>query len=321
QGDDPPYLAVGTEVSAKYKGAFCEAKIRKVVRSVKCKVIYKQGLGGATVTDDQIRGTLRAGSVIEVKHPEKKEFVEANITKIQDCSQYTVVFDDGDITTLRRSALCLKSGRHFAESETLDQLPLTHPEHFSNPVIGGRRGRRNRNEESSDEDEPSRRGRCSRDEKEADIGRVVCVEGGDKKKQKDNWFPGLVVAPTAQDTVRIHVKDEYLVRSFKDGRYYTVPKKEATEFTREIGLKVDNHTLRAAVEKALMFLDRDELPPHWDRELLFGLVETTATDSEPGFESDVSLFSIFFFKVLRSSCLAVCGMFSTQYPKPWITCR
>jgi hypothetical protein len=41
QGDDPPYLAVGTEVSAKYKGAFCEAKVRKVVRSVKCKVRIK----------------------------------------------------------------------------------------------------------------------------------------------------------------------------------------------------------------------------------------------------------------------------------------
>lgn len=38
KGDDPPYLAVGTEVSAKYKGAFCEAKVRKIVRSVKCKV-------------------------------------------------------------------------------------------------------------------------------------------------------------------------------------------------------------------------------------------------------------------------------------------
>ena len=55
-----------------------------------------------------------------------------------------IVFDDGDITTLRRSALCLKSGRHFNESETLDQLPLTHPEHFSTPVIAGRRGRRGR---------------------------------------------------------------------------------------------------------------------------------------------------------------------------------
>jgi len=52
---------------------------------------------------------------------------------------------------------------------------------------------------------------------EPEIGRVVCVELGDKKK-KDNWFPGLVVAPTAQDTVRIRVRDDYLVRSFKDAR-------------------------------------------------------------------------------------------------------
>lgn len=38
QADDPPYLSVGTEVSAKYKGAFCEAKVRKVVKNIKCKV-------------------------------------------------------------------------------------------------------------------------------------------------------------------------------------------------------------------------------------------------------------------------------------------
>ncbi|XP_046402121.1 uncharacterized protein LOC124168059 isoform X2 [Ischnura elegans] len=292
-GDDPPYLAVGTEVSAKYKGAFCEAKVRKVVRIVKCKVTFKHGLGTAIVTDDQIRGTLRSGSSIEARHPEKKDFAEASITKIQDCSQYTVVFDDGDITTLRRSALCLKSGRHFAESETLDQLPLTHPEHFSNPVIGGsRRGRRSRqtHDDGSDDEEDSatRKGK-KKEEKEVDIGKVVCVELGERKKQKDNWFPGLVVAPTAQDTVRIRVKDEYLVRSFKDGRYYTVPKKEATEFTREIGAKVDNNTLKTAVEKALQFLDRDELPPHWDRELLFGMDGSSGdSNSEAGSDSDSS---------------------------------
>ena len=143
----------------------------------------------------------------EVKHPEKKEFVEATINKIQDCSQYIVVFDDGDITTLRKTALFLKSGRHFAESETLDQLPLTHPEYFGNPVIGGRKGRRNRQihgDDCSDDEDSPRKGK-RKEEQEADIGKVVCVELGDKKKQKDNWFPGLVVAPTAQDTVRIRV--------------------------------------------------------------------------------------------------------------------
>ncbi|CAK9822302.1 AT-rich interactive domain-containing protein 4B [Anthophora retusa] len=333
-GDDPPYLSVGTEVSAKYKGAFCEAKIRKVVRSVKCRVTYKQGLGTATVADDQIKGTLRVGASVEARHGDRKEFVEATITKIQDCSQYTVVFDDGDITTLRRTALCLKSGRHFAESETLDQLPLTHPEHFGNPVIGGRRGRRSRqaqDESSDDEDSPPRGTRDSGSsgtgkegmETEPEIGRVVCVELGDKKK-KDNWFPGLVVAPTAQDTVRIRVRDDYLVRSFKDARYYTVPKKEATEFTKELVNKVENSTLKVAVEKALLFLEKNELPPHWDRDSLFGHsvssgnsdsdgeLDSDSSDDEPREEKDHFVAQLYKFMDDRGTPINNCPMIGTE---------
>ncbi|XP_044599044.1 AT-rich interactive domain-containing protein 4A isoform X2 [Cotesia glomerata] len=329
-GDDPPYLSVGTEVSAKYKGAFCEAKIRKVVRSVKCRVTYKQGLGTATVTDDQIKGTLRVGASVEARHVDKKEFVEATITKIQDCSQYTVVFDDGDITTLRRTALCLKSGRHFAESETLDQLPLTHPEHFGNPVIGGRRGRRSRDDSSEDEGSPPRGspsgsglGGKEGAETEPEIGRVVCVELGDKKK-KDNWFPGLVVAPTAQDTVRIRVRDDYLVRSFKDARYYTVPKKEATEFTKELGTKVENSVLKDAVTKALNFLEKNELPPHWDRDSLFGNsmssgnsdtdgdLDSDSSDDEPREEKDHFVAQLYKFMDDRGTPINNCPMIGNE---------
>lgn len=126
------------------------------------------------------------------------------------------------------------------------------------------------------------------------MGKIVCVEISDKKKSKDNWFPGLIVAPNAQDSVKIDVEDEYLVRSFKDGRYYTVPKTETTGFTRETGIKVDNPTLKQAVEKALAFLDRSDLPPHWDREQLFGnempsdteASDTDSTDDEPREEKD-----------------------------------
>lgn len=71
-------------------------------------------------------------------------------------------------------------------------------------------------DDSLDDDSP-KKGK-KKEEREVDIGKVVCVEIGDKKKVKDNWFPGLVVEPTAQDAVKINVKDEYLVRSFKDGR-------------------------------------------------------------------------------------------------------
>ncbi|XP_065343316.1 AT-rich interactive domain-containing protein 4B isoform X1 [Cloeon dipterum] len=279
QGDEPPFLTEGTEVSAKYKGAFCEAKVRKVVHSVKCRVTLKGG-GTTVVQDDQIKGVLLTGANVEVKLPDKKDFVEATIVKIQDCSQYTVVFDDGDITTLRRTALCLKSGRHFAEGDTLDKLPLTHPEHFSNPVVHHRRGRRSRQAHDDSLDEESSNKGKKREEREVDIRKVVCVEVGDKKKVKDNWFPGLVVEPTAQDTVKINVKDEYLVRSFKDGRYYTVPKKEASVYTKAIGEKVENHSLKAAIEKAELFMAKDELPPHWDRDLLFGIEGSDDTDSE-----------------------------------------
>lgn len=45
-----------------------------------------------------------------------------------------VVFDDGDIATLKRTQICLKGDKHYMESDTLDRLPLTNPEHFSTPV-------------------------------------------------------------------------------------------------------------------------------------------------------------------------------------------
>lgn len=50
----------------------------------------KAGGGSLTVNDDVIKGTLRVGSTVEVKQDPKKDAMEAVITKIQDCSQYTV---------------------------------------------------------------------------------------------------------------------------------------------------------------------------------------------------------------------------------------
>lgn len=57
------------------------------------------------------------------------------------------MFDDGDVTSLKRTSLCLKSGKHFASSATLDQLPLNHPEHFSAPSVNSS-GQKNRKPKS-----------------------------------------------------------------------------------------------------------------------------------------------------------------------------
>ncbi|XP_078138618.1 AT-rich interactive domain-containing protein 4A-like, partial [Centroberyx gerrardi] len=114
--DEPAYLTVGTDVSAKYRGAFCEAKIKTVKRMVKVKVNLKGESTSQVVQDDQVKGPLRVGSTVEVKTNEGLSS-EAVISKLTDASLYTVVFDDGDEKTLRRTSLCLKGERHFAESE------------------------------------------------------------------------------------------------------------------------------------------------------------------------------------------------------------
>ncbi|KAL7297423.1 hypothetical protein TKK_0009802 [Trichogramma kaykai] len=290
QGDEPASLLVGTEVSAKYKGAFCEAKISRVIRHVKCKVTFKNGLGTTTIEDTDISGTIKVGALVEANHPTTKQSSEAIINKITDASQYTVVFDDGDITTLRRSALCLKSGRHFNESETLDQLPLTHPEHFGNPVIGARgRGRRSKPtlDDSEGEDDPQLQLQddddnsksnndsnfANKEDKETqpEAGKVVCIEALEKQKKKESWFPGVIVAPSAQTSIRYDHEREYLVRSFKDARYYSVPKDEVFDFTKDI-CNDDKlpAAIKGAIEKAWLFLEQKELPPHWDKHSIFG---------------------------------------------------
>ncbi|XP_042357714.1 AT-rich interactive domain-containing protein 4B isoform X1 [Plectropomus leopardus] len=266
--EEPPYLTVGTDVSAKYRGAFCEAKIKTAKRLVKAKVTFKPDLSTAEVHDENIKGPLKVGAVVEVKNQDGV-YQEATINKLTDASIYTVVFDDGDEKTLRRSSLCLKGARHFAESETLDRLPLTNPEHFGTPVIGkkGNRGRRSNpiqeeelSSSSSEEEESDQR------QNEDLFGKVVCVEGvitGDKKKT--TWYPALVISPDCHEDVTVK-KDNIFVRSFKDGKFYTVLRKDVREMNADCPPKADAG-LKPALDAALEFLQQFVVPSTWKTEV------------------------------------------------------
>lgn len=72
--EEPPYLTVGTDVSAKYKGAFCEAKITDVSKHVKLRVLFEGSNGTYLIDDADLKAgsTLETGNKIEAKHPEKK---------------------------------------------------------------------------------------------------------------------------------------------------------------------------------------------------------------------------------------------------------
>ncbi|XP_042541860.1 AT-rich interactive domain-containing protein 4B isoform X2 [Dipodomys spectabilis] len=265
--DEPPYLTVGTDVSAKYRGAFCEAKIKTAKRLVKVKVTFRHDSSTVEVQDDHIKGPLKVGAIVEVKNVDGA-YQEAVINKLTDASWYTVVFDDGDEKTLRRSSLCLKGERHFAESETLDQLPLTNPEHFGTPVIGKKtnRGRRSNHipeeessSSSSDEDEDDR--------KQTDelLGKVVCVDYVSLDKKKALWFPALVVCPDCSDEIAVK-KDNILVRSFKDGKFTSVPRKDVHEITSDSAPKPDA-VLKQAFDHALEFHKSRTVPANWKTEL------------------------------------------------------
>ena len=87
QGENPASLAIGTQVSAKYKGAFCEAKVRSVIKEVKCRVTFKAGLGSTTLSDEDIRPVgdqpIVQGANIKAKHPDKQEYLDAVINQIK----------------------------------------------------------------------------------------------------------------------------------------------------------------------------------------------------------------------------------------------
>ncbi|XP_018619677.1 AT-rich interactive domain-containing protein 4A isoform X2 [Scleropages formosus] len=282
--DEPAYLTVGTDVSAKYRGAFCEAKIKTVKRMVKVKVVLKGDSTSQVVQDDQVKGPLRVGSTVEVKSPEGG-LSEAVISKLTDASWYTVVFDDGDERTLRRTSLCLKGERHFAESETLDQLPLTNPEHFGTPVIGKKtnRGRRSslpvaedERESSSSEEEEEDRRRLNDDL----LGKVACVQTG---MDQTSWYLALVISPSCNDDLTVK-KDQCLVRSFADSKFYTVARKEVCELDVDSISKLE-FSCKKGCDEALLFLNTKTIPESWKMDMS-EILESSSSDDEDGEDKD-----------------------------------
>uniref|UniRef100_A0AAY5KR35 ARID domain-containing protein n=1 Tax=Esox lucius TaxID=8010 RepID=A0AAY5KR35_ESOLU len=242
--DEPAYLTVGTDVSAKYRGAFCEAKIKTVKRMVKVKVMLKGDTTSQVVQDDQVKGPLRVGSTVEVKSAEGI-CSEATINKLTDASWYTVVFDDGDEKTLRRTSLCLKGERHFAESETLDQLPLTNPEHFGTPVIG-KKGNR----------------------------------GGRRSSQWPSLALGpcsTVISPSCNDDLTVK-KDQCLVRSFGDSKFHTVARKDVHEVNIDV-LSKPEYSSRKGLDGAVHFLKTKVVPDSWKMDMS-EILESSSSDDE-----------------------------------------
>lgn len=114
-------IPIGAKVSAKYKGAFCQAKISCVRKEIRYRVTFDGGIGARTISDELIDTTestgLYKGSRIKALHPDQfaafpkkkppnpNDYLGGVIDQVKDQSTYTVVFDDGDTITMKRNAL------------------------------------------------------------------------------------------------------------------------------------------------------------------------------------------------------------------------
>ncbi|RDD44936.1 AT-rich interactive domain-containing protein 4A [Trichoplax sp. H2] len=261
--EEPAYLNIGTDVSAKYRGAFCEAKITDVRKMVRCKVNIGRNTNPVTVLDDCIvRGELKVGSEIVLQMPDDT-LASGSIAKLTDASTYTVVFDDGDQRSLKRTALCLKGQRHFNESETLDHLPLTNPENFGNPVVAeskkvAKKSQRSRNDDTESESSESKK--IGSNER-ARIAKIVMVKQNDKKR---SCFPGLL----QRDSDLNDDVEKCSIRSFKDGKIISVAKKDlqSLDLNYEAAinqLKSNGSAHKPALEKAITYINDGELPEDW----------------------------------------------------------
>jgi hypothetical protein len=52
------------------------------------------------------------------------------------------------------------------------------------------------------------------------------------------------VAPSASGQVKIDTKDDYLIRSFRDGRYYTVSKRDTNKFHKDSTKKKEHEHVK-----------------------------------------------------------------------------
>ena len=113
---DSILLQVGLEVSAKFKGAFCEAKIKSVDPNVKLKIRFQGWFRFFSIDhstnhlDGKVIDTSHKNCVGNITSGGKVYFHSKMgvIIRLKDCSTYTVVFDDGDEKTLKRGSLCIK---------------------------------------------------------------------------------------------------------------------------------------------------------------------------------------------------------------------
>ncbi|CAF0723859.1 unnamed protein product [Adineta ricciae] len=245
-------LPIGCSVSAKYRGAFCSAQVKTVVKQVQLKVTLLTTGETITISDEQIvqPALLRMGRIVTIRLPlsirheatphlsrsglaaiinasNNYEEKQATIKRIYDNSTYTVVFNDGDEKSLRRSSLCLQGIRLYQNQ--IDQQKLL--EDIPTPAIFT-----NSNDMTS----------------------IVAVQRSGTSNQQ--VFPALKLK-------RKSLADYMWIKSFLDGREYIVHKRDDVypyKNNSEIQ-SLCRSTSKQATKACEKFIKYNQIPVIWQK--------------------------------------------------------
>lgn len=241
-------LPIGCAVSAKYRGAFCSAEVKTVQRQVKLKVTLFDTGDTIVISEDEIVHPvpLRIGNTVLVQtsncsHTRNglTNFGNSNdnhskqrgtIKQIYDNSIYTVVFNDGDEKSLRRSSLCLQGIRLYqtkiGQQKILEDIPTS--------------------------------SKVSKDQN--DMTSIVAVLRRGNSNQNQQAFPALILN-------RKSLADYIWVRSFLDGREYIVHKRDDVD-SYQNNSRVQSlcrQTSKQATKACEKFIKYNQIPTIWQK--------------------------------------------------------
>lgn len=268
--EDNGTIEIGAPVSAKYRGAWCEGKVKTASYCVQFKVTFVHDPSKQiTLEQGQVRGGSKIGERVEAQNPSTKKFAPADIVRVVDKSTYLIRFNDGDERRLRRRAVTRKGPMHFERSENLDNFPIVDPKKLISPSHRRRRSSLVASSEESDSDDDA-------DEEEDRLSErnmnpsgthhdVVLVDAGTVP-----FWPAMVVP--FEEVVSSMCGDEqvdaakfFVVRFFADNSFGLVEQERvylfnrgATPFTEQLHLQAFQMDL--GVHRALHFVDHHELP-------------------------------------------------------------
>jgi hypothetical protein len=120
----PIFFDSGTKVLAKFKGSFCEATVKAVKKSIKCKVQYEEDISTQIVGYRNIEGELKVNNDIIVVQGDARWL--ARIIEVIDNCTYTILFNDGDEEVLKRPNVRLKGEKkHKVKGILKPDIPQT----------------------------------------------------------------------------------------------------------------------------------------------------------------------------------------------------